>query len=213
MQAQAGRSGQPQREGGRPGRDPRAGHPAGDGRGGQRTAGRSAGDGSAAQRGAARQADGNRAGQQGAAGAAAGDPRARQAASRAASASASDPRAQRAAQAARAPRAGDARPWQNPRANGRQVAQPRGGRGGNPANSGYVQVDASVARQPHSYAQGNPSSPLQPRAGHRPMTQPNAAARPVDEEPIPVQVEAASSTGLFRHKKKAAESPRGKHAR
>ena len=191
-------------------RVPRRGAQAGDPRasrqGGQQDAARMQAQ---AGRSGQPQREGGRPGRDPRAGHPAGDGRGGQRAAQAAG----DSRAQRAAQAARAPRAGDARPWQNPRANGRQSSQPRGGRGGNPANSGYVQVDASVARQPHSYAQGNPSSPLQPRAGHRPMTQPNAAARPVDEEPIPVQVEAASSTGLFRHKKKAAESPRGKHAR
>ena len=43
------------------------------------------------------------------------------------------------------------------------------------------------------------------------MTRPHDA-RPVSDEPIPVQVEAASSTGLFR-RKKSAEPARGKHAR
>lgn len=106
--------------------------------------------------------------------------------------------------------AGESRPWQNPRANARQATQAHAARGGNPRSSGYVQVDAAASRQPHSYAQGA-SSPLQPRDGRRPMTQPHSA-RPVDDAPIPVQVEAASSTGLFRRKKNA-EPARGKHAR
>lgn len=132
-------------------------------------------------------------------------------------------RAQRAAaQAQQAPRqergqgraAADSRPWQNPRANAnasaRQVSPSRGSRGGS-TGSGYVQVDAPAAHQPHSYAQGTPSSPLQPRDSRRPMTR-SHDARPVSGEPIPVQVEAASSTGLFRRKKNA-EPARGKHAR
>lgn len=132
-------------------------------------------------------------------------------------------RAQRAAaQAQQAPRqdrgqaraAVDSRPWQNPRANAnasaRQVSPSRGSRGGS-TGSGYVQVDAPAAHQPHSYAQGTPSSPLQPRDSRRPMTR-SHDARPVSGEPIPVQVEAASSTGLFRRKKNA-EPARGKHAR
>lgn len=74
-----------------------------------------------------------------------------------------------------------------------------------------MQVNAAPTHQPHSYAQGTPSTPLQPRDSRRPMTQPHPE-RLVTEEPIPVQVEAASSVGLFR-RKKADDSPRGKHAR
>ena len=100
-------------------------------------------------------------------------------------------------------RVADSRPWQNPRANART-----GGRGGNPSNSGYVTVSSDFDAP---RAGGNPSSPLQPRDARRPMTQPHPENR-ASEAPIPVQVEAASSTGLFR-RKKADDGPRGKHAR